>query len=115
MRVLIVDDHANFRTKARALLEVEGYEVVGEAADGAAALSSATRLRPELVLLDVQLPDADGFEVAKRLAALGQATQIILISTRAREDFGGLIEASPAQGFLSKGEFSPSRIADLLE
>jgi two-component system nitrate/nitrite response regulator NarL len=112
---LIVDDHASFRTTARALLEAEGYEVVGEAADGAAALSLATRVRPDLVLLDVQLPDADGFEVAKRLAQLDQATQIILISTRAREDFAGLIDSSPARGFLSKAELSASRIADLIE
>jgi two-component system nitrate/nitrite response regulator NarL len=111
---LIVDDHASFRTTARALLEAEGYEVVGEAADGAEALSLATRIRPDLVLLDVQLPDTDGFEVAKRLAQLDQAAQIILISTRAREDFAGLIDSSPARGFVSKAELSASRIAALL-
>jgi DNA-binding NarL/FixJ family response regulator len=115
MRLLIVDDHAIFRTKARSLLEAEGYEVVGEAADGASALSLAQRIRPDLVLLDVLLPDADGFEVAKGLAQLDPGTQTILISTRAREDFGGLIEASPARAFLSKAELSPSRIAELLE
>jgi CheY-like chemotaxis protein len=114
VRVLIVDDHASFRTTARALLEAEGYEVVGEAADGAAALSLAPRVRPDLVLLDVQLPDMGGFEVSQHLAQLDQGIQIILISTRAREDFGGLIEASPARGFLSKGELSGSSIAGLL-
>ena len=109
-----MDDHASFRTTARALLEAEGHEVVGEAADAAAALSLATRVRPDLVLLDVQLPDTDGFEVAKRLAQVDQPPQIILISTRAREDFVGLIDSSPARGFISKAELSASRIADLL-
>ena len=68
MRVLIVDDHPSFRASARKLLESEGYDVVGEAADGAGALEAAEQLHPDVVLLDVQLPDLDGFEVAKRLA-----------------------------------------------
>jgi DNA-binding NarL/FixJ family response regulator len=111
---LIVDDHASFRAIARTLLRAEGYDVVGEAADAAAAMRLATEVRPDLVLLDVQLPDVDGFEVARRLVRLDPDTQIILISTRARDDFGGLIAASPARGFLSKGELSGSSIADLL-
>src|SRR5881227_1792297 len=69
-RVLIVDDHESFRSSARLLLEAEGYEVVGEAEDGAAALRAVEELSPELVLLDVQLPDVDGFDVAARLTGL---------------------------------------------
>jgi len=71
--VLIVDDHLSFRATARALLEAEGFEVVGEAADGAAALELVAQVHPEVVLLDVQLPDLDGFEVAARLTANGAA------------------------------------------
>jgi DNA-binding NarL/FixJ family response regulator len=67
--VLIVDDHDGFRSSARALLEAEGFDVVGEAGDAASALAAAARLRPEVVLLDIQLPGIDGFEVAARLAA----------------------------------------------
>ena len=65
--VLVVDDHQGFRSRARLLLEADGYEVVGEAADGRSALAEARRLRPDLVLLDVQLPDLDGFEVAAQI------------------------------------------------
>ncbi len=72
--VLIVDDHPSFRASARMLLECEGYTVVGEAADGAAALSEAARLSPDVVLLDVGLPDIDGFEVTRRLVANGGAS-----------------------------------------
>ena len=73
MRALVVDDHAGFRTSARFLLEMEGFEVVGEAADCASALSAAMRLRPELVLLDVQLPDGQGFDVAREMLDPGRA------------------------------------------
>lgn len=69
--VLIVDDHPSFRASARRMLEASGYTVVGEAADGAEAIAAAGALGPDLVLLDVQLPDLNGFEVAERLAALG--------------------------------------------
>jgi CheY-like chemotaxis protein len=66
--VLIVDDHADFRLFARSLLEAGGFEIVGEAQDGASALAAARALKPGLVLLDVQLPDIDGFAVCERLA-----------------------------------------------
>ena len=72
-RVLIVDDHPSFRASARVLLEAEGFDVVGEAADGAQALTEAGRLSPEVVLLDVQLPDIDGFDVAARLTGAADA------------------------------------------
>ncbi|MEA2294096.1 MAG: hypothetical protein QOE86_1735 [Solirubrobacteraceae bacterium] len=100
--LLIVDDHASFRTAARRLLERHGYRVVGEAADGSAALEAARELRPDVVLLDVQLPDIDGFEVAARLSAAGRPPAIVMVSSRDGEDFGGLVEQSGARGFIPK-------------
>jgi DNA-binding NarL/FixJ family response regulator len=112
--ILIVDDHPSFRATARALLEAEGYDVVGEAGDGAAAVAEAERLRPQIVLLDVQLPDADGFEVAARLRALDHAPQVVLTSSRDGRDFGSLIERSGVTGFVPKGELSGAALAALL-
>jgi DNA-binding NarL/FixJ family response regulator len=111
--VLIVDDHEPFRRAARELLTVEGYEVVGEAGDGASAVSEALRLAPAIVLLDVQLPDVDGFEVAHRLAAAGHSGATILVSGRAA-GYGRRISASPAVGFILKGEFTGAALANLL-
>lgn len=113
--VLIVDDHPSFRLSARRMLEADGYEVIGEAEDGAAALAAASRLDPDVVLLDVQLPDFDGFEVATRLERAGAAAAIVLTSTRERSDFGDAVAASPARGFVSKGELSGEAIAALIE
>lgn len=113
-RVLIVDDHVGFRLRARALLETDGFDVVGEAGTGAEALAAAAELRPDLVLLDVQLPDFDGFEVARRLEELNGAIDIVLTSSRDRSDYGSLVSESPACGFVAKGELSGSAIADLL-
>ncbi len=104
--VLIVDDHGGFRAIARRMLEAEGYEVVGEAADGRSAISAVGDLKPALVLLDVQLPDLDGFEVAARLTAAGEAPEIVLISSHDSSDFGPLVARSGACGFLSKEELS---------
>jgi len=107
---LIVDDHDGFRARARQLLESEGYDVVGEALDGASALAEAVRLGPDVVLLDVQLPDLDGFEVARLLMARRVAAAVILISGRDRTEYGGQIEASSALGFLPKSELSAAAI-----
>ena len=93
--VLIVDDHPSFRLSARRMLEADGYTVVGEAEDGAAALAAVRELDPDLVLLDVQLPDLDGFEVAARLRAAGGRSAIVLTSTRERSDFGEEIADQP--------------------
>ena len=112
--VLIVDDHPSFRATARALLEVEGYEVVGEAGDGGEAVAAVERLRPEIVLLDVQLPDVDGFEVAARLRALDRPPSVVLTSSRDGSDFGSLIERSGVRGFVPKGELSGAALAALL-
>jgi DNA-binding NarL/FixJ family response regulator len=112
--VLIVDDHPSFRLSARRMLEADGYAVVGEAEDGAGAIAAARELDPDLVLLDVQLPDIDGFEVAQRLRAAGDRTEIVLTSTRERSDFGDEIADSPASGFVTKGELSGAAIAALI-
>ena len=94
---LIVDDHPSFRAMARALLEAEGFEVVGEAETGIAGLRAAGELRPDLVLLDVQLPDFDGFEVAARLtSANGDSPAVVLTSSRDASDFGPLVAESAA-------------------
>jgi len=113
--VLIVDDHESFRRCARALLTSEGFEIVGEAADGTTALELATALDPELVLLDIQLPDIDGFEVAQKLLAENPKRQIVLVSSRDRSAYGPLIEASGARGFVSKGDLSRTALDRLLE
>ena len=112
--VLIVDDHGSFRASARALLEAEGYHVVGEAADGACAMTEAVRLRPDLVLLDVQLPDMTGFEVAALIAASDGAPNVILTSSREASDYGELLEEAPARGFIAKDQLTGSAIAELL-
>lgn len=112
--VLIVDDHPSFRLSARRMLEADGYTVVGEAEDGAAALEAVRELDPDLVLLDVQLPDLDGFEVAARLRAAGERSAIVLTSTRESSDFGEEIAASPARGFVTKGELSGKALAALI-
>src|SRR5881227_2140829 len=98
--VLIVDDHGPFRAWARVLLEQAGYSVLGEAADGASAIDAARRTRAELVLLDIRLPDIDGFEVARRLSAEPRTPVVVLISTRDADDYGQRISQSGALGFL---------------
>jgi len=113
--VLIVDDHPSFRASARALLEAEGFEVVGEASDGESALEAAHALHPDVVLLDVQLPDRTGFEVAAQLTRNGAAPSVVLVSSRDGSDYGPLVAESGASGFVPKAELSGARIAALLE
>ena len=113
-RLLIVDDHAGFRASAAQLLASEGFEIVGEADSGVRALRCARDLAPEVVLLDVGLPDFDGFEVAERLAQLDPAPAVVLTSSREHTDFASLIRGSSARGFIPKSELSGSRIEDLL-
>lgn len=112
--VLVVDDHPGFRSRARLLLEAEGYEVVGEASDGEAALTEARRLGPDLVLLDVQLPDLDGFDVAARITANGGAPAVVLTSSRDWSDSPELIVRSGARGFVPKDRLSGEAIGALL-
>jgi DNA-binding NarL/FixJ family response regulator len=112
--LLIVDDHPSFRASARELLEAEGFDVVGEAEDGASALEAIGRLEPDVVLLDVQLPDMNGFEVASKVTANGSGAAIVLVSSRDGSDFGPLVLESGARGFIPKGELSGERLADLI-
>jgi len=112
--VLIVDDHADFRASARALLELQGFAVVGDAEDGRTALAAAAALRPDVVLLDVQLPDMDGFEVARHLAAGARAPQVVLISSRRRSAYETRLPDAPVAGFIGKHELSGSALAALL-
>jgi DNA-binding NarL/FixJ family response regulator len=114
MTLLIVDDHASFRAVARKVLEHDGYDVVGEASDGEAALAAISELRPDVVVLDVQMPGIGGFEVAARLKEAGDPPAIVMISSRDGEDFGGLIEQSGARGFIPKHELTGDALAALL-
>ena len=111
--VLIVDDHAAFRSAARGLLEQEDFEVVGEAADGASGITLARELEPDVVLLDIVLPDRSGFEVAEDLAA--GPSKIVLVSSRGRADFGPRLRRTPAVGFVTKDQLSGEAIRALLE
>ena len=114
-RVLIVDDHEEFRASASALLRAEGFDVVGAAADGAGAIDEVVRLRPEVVLLDVQLPGLDGFAIAERLAALPDPPRVVLISSRDAGAYGPRLDAAPARGFLPKQELSGATLAALVD
>ena len=113
--VLIVDDHPSFRATARFLLEAEGFEVVGEAADGTSGIRAARDLHPELVLLDVQLPDTDGFAVASALTRNGSGPAVVLTSSRDGSDYGALVRASGALGFVPKAELSGDALTSLLQ
>ncbi|HEY4347432.1 MAG TPA: response regulator transcription factor [Gaiellaceae bacterium] len=110
--VVIVDDHAGFRAAARRLLELEGFEVVGEAADGASGLALVSELAPELVLLDVSLPDASGFDIAAALAP-SEAT-VVLTSSRGLRDLGRRVERCGAAGFVPKDRLSGAALSELL-
>jgi DNA-binding NarL/FixJ family response regulator len=111
--VLIVDDHAGFRAFARALLEADGYDVVGEAGDGESAIAVARRLNPEVVLLDVVLPDIDGFAVCDKLAIGGNGPAIVMTSSHDISSYRRRLESSPARGFIGKSELSGPTLAEL--
>jgi DNA-binding NarL/FixJ family response regulator len=113
-RVLIIDDHDAFRRAARRLLERDGFVVVGEARDGASGIAMALTHFPDMALVDVGLPDADGFEVAERLAALEHPPAVILTSSHDGADFGALVAGSPARGFIPKADLSARAIDALL-
>ncbi len=113
-RVLIVDDHEDYRRSASALLAADGFEVVGEAADGAAAIEAAERLRPEVVLLDVQLPDIDGFGVAERLAAVPDPPNVVLMSSHEAASYGSRVDGASARGFIAKRDLSGAALAALV-
>ncbi len=112
--VLIVDDHAGFRSWTRSLLETEGFQVVGETADGASAVTAVRDLRPDLVLLDVMLPDTTGFAVAEQLATLPEPPIVVLVSSREASDYGDVVGHAAAAGFISKPELSGPRLRALI-
>ena len=112
--VLIVDDHADFRAAARELLEADGYAVIGEAADGAAALHKVEELRPAIVLLDIQLPDSNGFDVAARLAAGPSPPVVVLISSRDAAAYGERVAQASVRGFISKLRLSGASLAEVV-
>lgn len=109
--VLIVDDHAGFRSSARALLEAEGFAVIGEAGSGLEGVDATVALRPSVVLLDIQLPDLDGFAVAVRLAELADPPEVVFISSRDRATYGPRLRA---RRFLAKHDLSGAALREVL-
>ena len=111
--MLIIDDHPGFRACARRLLESEGGRVVGEAGDSVSALEAARALEPELALVDIYLPDGDGFELASQLGARPPPA-VVLTSSRDGADFRALVATSGARGFVPKAELSLEALEELL-
>jgi DNA-binding NarL/FixJ family response regulator len=112
--VLIVDDHAAFRAAAARMLEAAGFAVVGEAATGAEAIAAVAECSPELVLLDVQLPDRDGISVAEHLSVQPVPPCVVLISGRDPAVYGERLAHAPARGFIPKSRLSGARLAELV-
>lgn len=111
LRCLIVDDSQHFLEVARSLLEREAVEVVGVAATLADGLRQAEELEPDVVLVDIDLGEESGLELARRI---GAARSVILISTHAEADFSDLVAESSAVGFISKADLSARAVRDLL-
>jgi DNA-binding NarL/FixJ family response regulator len=112
--ILIVDDHPSFLAAARFVLETEGFDVVAAATDGESAVREAVRASPQIVLLDVSLPDMDGFEVASRLRAAGVSSTIVFTSSRDGSEFGSLVADSGGSGFIAKSELSGDAVRALV-
>lgn len=113
--LLIVDDHADFRRLARSLLTADGFNVTGEVDEGESVFDEVERLHPDVVLLDVQLPGIDGFEVARRLARTAHPPQVVLTSTRLASDYGHRLDDAPVRGFIPKHELSGEALAALTQ
>lgn len=111
---LIVDDHDDFRRQARALLEAEGLRVIGEARDAASAIAAAGELGPDVVLLDIGLPDRDGFRVAVELLQLAKRPLVVLISSRDLAEVQYRLEGAAVAGFIQKDDLSAKTLAALL-
>lgn len=114
MDVVIADDHPQFRSATRVMLESAGYDVIGEAGDAKQAIAECHRLHPDLLILDVQLPDNDGFAVAAELSLDADSPTIVLVSNREASDFGDLINGAHVAGFISKIDFSEGTLRALI-
>jgi DNA-binding NarL/FixJ family response regulator len=112
--ILIVDDNARFRSRARRWLEAAGFAVVGEAADGRSAIQATREHRPAVVLLDVELPDMSGLTVAARLSREPDAPAVVLTSTHDPADYGDRAARCGALGFVPKAELSGETVAAML-
>lgn len=113
--VVIVDDNEPFRTRARLLLTYDGYDVIGEAGNGTSGLEAVRRLRPNIALLDAQLPDVDGFSVARDVRGDGRETAVVIISTRDATDYGSAVSTCGARGFIAKSELCGDALRAVLE
>lgn len=114
VRLLIVDDHAGFRAMARVVFEAAGFDVVGDAVDAASAVRAVASLRPSVVLLDVALPDGDGFDVCQRSAGTEHAPAVVLTSSRDASEYADRLAVTSARGFLPKARLSGPAMADLV-
>jgi DNA-binding NarL/FixJ family response regulator len=112
--ILVIDDHGGFRATARRLLERDGWTVVGEADDGRSGIAAAAALAPDVVLLDIGLPDVDGFIVAERIAESAKAPSVVLISSRDHEAYRDRVRASPVAGFLAKDQLDGATLRSVL-
>jgi DNA-binding NarL/FixJ family response regulator len=112
--ILVIDDHGGFRATARRMLERDGWTVVGEAADGRSGLAAAAELAPDVVLLDIGLPDIDGFAVAERLATSASATAVVLISSRDPEAYRDRVRTSRVAGFIAKDRLDGAALRSLV-
>ena len=113
--MLVVDDHPSFRKFARRLLESAGFAVVDEASDGASAIAAVRALRPDVVLLDVLLPDTNGFEVAEMLSVDPTAPVVVLTSSRSEADLAASLARSSARGFIAKDDLTAAAFAALVD
>jgi two-component system nitrate/nitrite response regulator NarL len=114
LRCLIVDDSEEFLVSAARLLSSQGMEIVGRASSGAEAVRLAATLQPDVALVDVQLGDDDGLEVARQLNGSARSTRVVLISSHPEDDLAELIADSPAVGFLPKTALSVPAIVELV-
>ncbi len=113
-RIVIVDDDPSFLATVRLVLEAEGFVVVGEALNGLDGVAATAELEPDIVLVDVNLPDIDGFEVVERLGDGAAAPPVVLTSIRSANDFGNLIETSRARAFITKADITGEALAGFL-
>jgi CheY-like chemotaxis protein len=115
LRCLIVDDRPSFSEAARELLTDQGVAVVATATSSSEAIQRIQELRPDVALVDIDLGEESGFDLARRLAADGSGVNVILISTHDEREFKKLIESSETAGFLAKTELSADNILRLLQ